>query len=60
MDSLGKQILHPPKSLVMTRHLDSGDDVAAMDGDQVEKGLEMRVKLSEENRAYQQVDNNTL
>lgn len=54
MDGLGKQILHPPKSLAMTRH--GSDDVGPVEGDQVEKGLEMRVKLSEQNRAHQQVE----
>lgn len=54
MDSLRKQILHPLKSLAMTRH--SSDEVGPVEGYQVEKGLEMRVKLSEQSRAYQQVE----
>lgn len=56
LDTFGNRILHPPKSLLMVRHLDSSDSGSSGSEDGGVRGLEMKVQLSEQNKAYHQIE----
>jgi hypothetical protein len=58
LDTFGNEILHPPKSMVISRGMSDPSNPSASDDPEDPEGdgrLEKRIQLTQTNRAYHQV-----